>query len=718
MNLLPKSKLHWRILPLLLGVPVAALLLLALVMLLALLRLGEEDVRSDREIGTGVLQLSEKALDSLATKEMLSIAVERAEFFDSQLKRVAAEMHGLAAYAEKIQDRKRPVAAEGAYSVGEDPENPDGMPVPHYHLAPDAPPEAVKDNLEWSASLEDLCTPILSMDPDIASIVVGTQDGFYREFPWPEGIPPDFDPRNRPWWQRTTASGDAGWTEPYVSATTGGNLEVCFSAPIYDREHKLYGVIGATAPITNLAGHTMTGTVETLGKACLVDEKMRIIVGTAENSQGDFQDASVGKQFMIDALPAEMERMKTDLISGKSGIIRNTYQGKEMIVAYSPIAATHWIFLLTVPFEQIREPVRQFAVTINSLVDRVVTSDTRLIWNFLTWSAGISLVMIVLIAFIVAMTAQRIVNPILDLVQGIRVIGSGDLDHRLNIHTGDELEELAHTVNKMADDLKVYIQDLQTSTAAQERLRSEMKIATDIQAALLPRIFPPFPDRPEFDIFATMIPAKQVGGDFYDFFFIDEKKFCILIGDVSDKGIPAALYMMVIKTLLKKEAMDSGTPDEILFRVNNYLAYDNPLSMFVTIFLAILDLETGELLYSNAGHNPPLLCTESGGFQYIELPPGMVAGPMAGLPFVTKSLVLQPGDMVYLYTDGVSEAMNTAYELFGEKRLLECLSNQPTLTPRDIIQSVARDFHSHDGDAPQSDVITMLAIKFNSRKGS
>jgi sigma-B regulation protein RsbU (phosphoserine phosphatase) len=308
--------------------------------------------------------------------------------------------------------------------------------------------------------------------------------------------------------------------------------------------------------------------------------------------------------------------------------------------------------------------------------------------------------------------AEKITAPILELESGAEIIGNGNLEHRLQLQSGDEIQQLAETFNRMAADLSHYIHDLTVTTAAKERIQSELKLATDIQASLLPRIFPPFPDRSEFDLFALMEPAKEVGGDFYDFFFLDDRRICLIIGDVSDKGVPAALYMMVAKTLLKSEALRDANPAQILERTNSILALDNETSMFVTVFCAILDTATGQLDCANAGHLPPLIQKADGSTTYRSFSPGFVLGPMPDISYRTEQIMLQPGELFLLYTDGVNEAVNPALEEYGDKRLLDCVNAHPAATPEQIIHAIRSEVLGFANGAPQSDDITMLAIRY------
>lgn len=249
------------------------------------------------------------------------------------------------------------------------------------------------------------------------------------------------------------------------------------------------------------------------------------------------------------------------------------------------------------------------------------------------------------------------------------------------------------------------------ANVARERIQSELNVATDIQASLLPRLFPAFPERPEFDVFASMDPAKEVGGDFYDFFFIDENNLCFLIADVSDKGVPAALYMMVAKTLLKSEGQRLGEPDQILSSVNNILAADNDNCMFTTVLCCILNTRSGEVRLASAGHNPPLIIDEQG-IRYLRLKTGLVLGPMTDISYQTERIVLLPGDTLFLYTDGVTEAADPENRLYGESRLLDALQRCQNDEVTDMIHAIRAEVTRHANGAPQSDDVTMLAITY------
>ncbi|HNQ51044.1 MAG TPA: SpoIIE family protein phosphatase [Candidatus Omnitrophota bacterium] len=264
--------------------------------------------------------------------------------------------------------------------------------------------------------------------------------------------------------------------------------------------------------------------------------------------------------------------------------------------------------------------------------------------------------------------------------------------------------------------IKRFIENLKAETAARERIESELRIAQEIQASMLPSVFP---ERAEFELFAMMDPAKEVGGDFYDFFFIDESRLCFVIGDVSGKGVPAALFMAICKTLIKTEAKQGLATDEVLSVVNSILCQDNQTCLFVTVFCAILDIATGEIEFSNGGHNPPLVCDATGCFNFIKMACGFVVGIMADLKCTNERLRLKPGDTIFLYTDGVTEAMDPDRKQFGEERLREKLISLKDNGIKDMIQAMRREVTVFARGAQQSDDITMLAVRYTgAQKGA
>lgn len=282
------------------------------------------------------------------------------------------------------------------------------------------------------------------------------------------------------------------------------------------------------------------------------------------------------------------------------------------------------------------------------------------------------------------------------------------------------LDALAGSVAVAIDNARMYAQLKQQYAALQQAMREheqllairrELDIARSIQESILPRVFPPFPQRRDFEIFATMLPAREVGGDFYDFFLIDDTRLGMVIGDVSGKGVPAALFMAVTRTLLRSVALEGTPPDECLRRVNALLCLENSAEMFVTVFYGILNTATGALEYSNGGHNPPYLLLATAA-EPLSGTGGTVLGVLEHVNYASKRVTIEAGEGLLLYTDGVTEAMDAEGNLFSEQRLEAVLSRCGQAPPEGILRAVLDQVSQHAGCAPQSDDITVLAIRY------
>ncbi len=284
-------------------------------------------------------------------------------------------------------------------------------------------------------------------------------------------------------------------------------------------------------------------------------------------------------------------------------------------------------------------------------------------------------------------------------------------------HHHDEVGQLAEAFSEMQLKLREYIDNLRETTAAKERIESELSIAHDIQMSLLKKLFPAFPERSEFDLFAILVPAKEVGGDLYDFCLLDDNDLFFYVGDVSDKGVPAALFMAVTMTLMKRTAQtvcaSSADPAEILRRVNEDLSEENDNLLFVTLACFILNIKTGTLTYSNAGHNPPVVLRKDGTTEWLPLPKGIVLGIMPDAVFSTSSAQLLPGDKIILETDGVTEAMNPEEILYSNERFIETVGRQKGRNPEEITNAIMNSVTEHANGAPPSDDITIMTLGYN-----
>ena len=311
---------------------------------------------------------------------------------------------------------------------------------------------------------------------------------------------------------------------------------------------------------------------------------------------------------------------------------------------------------------------------------------------------------------------KTLIQPIVTLKNGTdELIGRLDREEVFvsDIHTGDELEALAHSIEEMDRSLKQKTKELVAVTAEQERLNTELELASSIQMDMLPCIFPPFPERKEFDIFASMNPAKEVGGDFYDFFLVDDDHLALVIADVSGKGIPAALFMMMVKIMVQNCVLAGLSPKQALEQVNQLIIENNRESMFVTVWLGILDIPSGRLTAVNAGHEYPILKKPDGYYELLKDRHGMAVGTLEGIRYREYELQLEPGSRLFVYSDGLVEANNSEAKLFGIDRTLAALNEDPDTGAEETMKAVRRAVDAFVGQAPQFDDLTMMCIAYH-----
>ncbi len=381
-------------------------------------------------------------------------------------------------------------------------------------------------------------------------------------------------------------------------------------------------------------------------------------------------------------------------------ILSNDPLHRQMSTSLSYFRNLDWYIGVTVPLEEIKRPAKDLVFR-QSLI--------------------IAIILILSLIFI-RIIVVRIASPLKLLALYAKNLPNQDFTKdnleensikNLPLHYKDEIGELASSFIFMETELKKNIKNLVKVTAGREKIQSELNIAREIQMGIIPKTFPPFPEYDEFDIFATLKPAREVGGDLYDFFRLDKDHICFTLGDVSDKGVPAALFMVITRTLIKTSAEHEKSPGAIMSNINNILATDNPRSMFVTLIIGILNFRTGHITYANGGHNPPVFipAIEKPYFKHQKIEP--IVGVMPNVSYSDFCIDLNPGDCFLLYTDGVTEAMNNEKQCFSEEKLLKTVEYNKGKSIDAIIGTIMEDIMSHKGSAIQSDDIAMLLLKYN-----
>ena len=379
------------------------------------------------------------------------------------------------------------------------------------------------------------------------------------------------------------------------------------------------------------------------------------------------------------------------MVDGNYGMGEFERQGKHFYIFYAPVKATGW------------------SVAVACLhADIFAGMESARKYSYIVGIIG--LLLMTLICFL---AIRRMTAPLTQIADAAMDIAQGNLRTALPKISGhDEMRTLHDSFANMQQSLLRYIDELKVSTASKERIESELRIARSIQMGMVPKIFPPFPEREDVDLYAKLCPAREVGGDLYDFFIEDEKLYFI-IGDVSGKGVPASLVMAVTCRLFRTIASYITTPEGIVSTLNEALSESNESNMFCTAFVGILDLKSGELKYCNAGHNPPMMLLPEGGAVRLPVTPNLALGVWNGFAYQDESVQMQRGSMLFMYTDGVTESEDINKVLYGEQRLLELLEKQPSRSPRTITEQVMNDIALHAKDAEQSDDITILCCSLD-----
>jgi sigma-B regulation protein RsbU (phosphoserine phosphatase) len=358
-------------------------------------------------------------------------------------------------------------------------------------------------------------------------------------------------------------------------------------------------------------------------------------------------------------------------------------------VFYSPVETTCWSVAIVCPRSELYLGVKKLRSLLIIL----------------------GVVMLLLMMYMSYHSIRKVVAPVEDFSDVAKKIAHGEFDTELpKIHSQDELKDLHDSFEYLQKSLVRYIDELKSTTANKERIERELRIAQAIQMGMLPKSFPAFPDRDDIALAAKIVPAKEVGGDLYDF-FIENDKLYFIVGDVSGKGIPASLVMAVTCRLFRSIASFHDKPEEIITSLNDSLSDGNESNMFCTAFLGILDLKTGHLDYCNAGHNAPLVIGSNGNVSAIPVEPNLPLGLFNGFPYQGQETKLEKGTMLYLFTDGVNEAEDMEMNQFGDDRLVSLLEKNAGAEPKEIVETTFAQVQLHADGANQSDDITVMCIK-------
>ena len=489
------------------------------------------------------------------------------------------------------------------------------------------------------------------------------------------------------WYQIPNLLGESYWSEPYYDDGGGEMMMTTYSKPLYDQYGNLYAVITADISLEWLT--------DLVSQMCAFDKSYNLMVSrnasyiVHPDHNLILNETIFSSTYGID--DEQLNKMKYDMVHCQAGeVLIGDANGKHFVF-YSPVETTCWSVAIVCPKRELYMGVYRMI-------------------NFMVILGLFSLLIMLAFSYF---GIRKVVSPIEKFSGVAKQIAKGEFSTRLpRIKTHDELRELRDSFSHLQQSLIQYIDELKATTANKERIESELRIARDIQMGMIPKTFPAFPERNDISLAAKLVPAKEVGGDLYDF-FIENEKLYFIIGDVSGKGIPASLVMAVTCRLFRSVTMHLDNPEEIISSLNNSLSDNNETNMFCTAFLGILDLKTGKLNYCNAGHNVPYIMEKNGKVSPLDAVPNLALGLLSGFPYQGQETVLDSDKMLYLYTDGVNEAENRQMIQFGDDRLVSLLKEHASGTTGEIIEYTFEEVSRHADGANQSDDITVMCIKYS-----
>ena len=578
--------------------------------------------------------------------------------------------------------------------------------------------EELDARIRLIANMSDMMLSLFDVNEDADSCYVALPEGVFLQADDLLAIRFDengnlrsYDPRTRPWYTQAAEAGDVIFTDIMSDAFTKDICITC-AAPVYVNG-ELSAVVGSDLFLTSMQQEVEDAQAEG-GFLCVVNRDGRVMFSPA--ADGPFKaDVSEGAPTLFDAGNEGLSSFLYGVFGGNTKTERVTLSDGEYFITGAPIETVGWylIGIYSVDASMASAAtLREKYEEIQAEAAQTYQGESRKLGRLAI--AIVVFLLAVCLAFAVIL-GKRIVKPLNTITRRIAELSESNQEFKMEdvYRTGDEIELLAQSFADISHKTVLYVEQVKAVTAEKERIGTELHMATQIQESMLPSIFPAYPERPEFDIYALMHPAKEVGGDFYDFFLIDDDHLCMVMADVSGKGVPGALFMMASKIIIQSCAMlGVKSPADILAKANEAICSNNRMGMFVTVWLGILEISSGKVWAANAGHEYPAIMRKGGQFELLRDKHGLVIGGMEEARYRAYELSLAPGDKLFLYTDGVAEATNAGQEMFGTERMLRALNTAPDAEPNTTLANVLDAVHGFVADAEQFDDITMMCVEY------
>ena len=576
------------------------------------------------------------------------------------------------------------------------------------------------ETLSLVANMSEIMLSMFQCSDKLSSCFVATADGsilyvddragaYFDE----TGAVYNFPVRERTWYKQAAEAGELIFTGVELDAFTDIPGIVC-AAPVY-HNGKLVAVVGADVFLTSIRDY-VEGTTANGSFLCVINEAGQVLF--SPQKEGTFAPGlTASAPDLRQGKNTALADFVTRAMNQATGLETVTVDEKIYYITGVPMTTLGWTVISLVEQEVTQLPTNSMLENYAQINDEALDTFR----NGAKRSTETFAVMMIALAIVgmgaALIIARRIVRPVEHMTRRINALSGSDSVFEMEpvYQTNDEIEVLAESFAAISKKTRDYISQITQITAEKERIGTELALATRIQADMLPNIYPAFPERSEFDIYAVMDPAKEVGGDFYDYFLVDQDHLCMVIADVSGKGIPAALFMMASRIILAGNAKQGMSPAEILRSTNETICQNNREEMFVTVWLGILEISTGRLTAANAGHEYPVLMQSDGKYELYKDKHGFVIGGMGGIVYRQYEIMLTPGSRLFLYTDGVPEAMNAENELFGTERMLEALNKDVAADPEHVLQQIRLAVDDFVKDAEQFDDLTMLCLDYKGK---
>ena len=517
--------------------------------------------------------------------------------------------------------------------------------------------------------------------------------------------------RQRLWYQGAAETKGLYFTDVTTDIFSNQTGIMC-ALPVY-RDGTLAAVVGADLFLDDMSAAVSSST-ENGGFVCIINEKGHVVFSPQTEGTFGVQVAAEAAD-LRNSENRELADFVTQVLEKNTDVHLIDVDGENWYMAGAPIRNVGWAVVSAVEKNLTDEP----AVMMANRYDGIQGEALETVLRGFSKTRTTIIVMMVVIIFLCLASAltlsKRIVKPLEAITNRVRSIGGDNLQFKMEpaFRTDDEIEVLAESFAMLSGKTIQYLNEVKQVTAEKERIETELQMARKIQESQLPRLYPAFPQIPEVDIIASMTPAKEVGGDFYDYFLVDDDHIGIVMADVSGKGVPAALFMMVSRVLIKSHLQNGESPAKALENVNNQLCEGNEAGFFVTVWLAVFEISTGKGIAVNAGHEHPILRRADGKYELISYRHSVAVAALEGIHFREREFVLNPGDSIFVYTDGVAEATNGENELYGTERLLEALNAEPDAKPEKILRNVKDSIDGFVAGAEQFDDITMLCMYYS-----